>query len=254
MTKDLMSADEWGMVWRRRSKAREFKERVKNVALAGMAEMIRGWADQCDQPVESITELGCAPGVMLRWVHRACPNAELYGVDYAQEGLEQAKDRLRAAKIPLNLMLGDVFTFDPPHKSPLVVSFGLIEHFSDPVEILRCHARFTTPGGRVAVTVPNFSHPAVLRALKKHRPHDLETHRLDIMNEAALRRLFEQTGYQDVRTGTALGPLLPASVSAGSMYGFFAMIWNALSGFIPDAWFWPGLFWASGIVPENENL
>lgn len=148
MAKDLMSAEEWGAVWTARSRAREFKERVKDIALFGIVRMIRKWADQCNDQVDTITELGCAPGVMLRWVHRACPRADLCGVDYAEEGLEQAKIRLKQSGIQAELMLGDVFTFDPPHKSSLVVSFGLIEHFSDPVEVLRCHAKFAIPGGR----------------------------------------------------------------------------------------------------------
>ncbi len=253
MAKDLMSAQEWGTVWTGRSKAREFKERVKDVALTGIVRMIRRWSGQCSDSVDSITELGCAPGVMLRWVHRACPKAMLHGVDYAPEGLDQAETRLKTLNIHAKLMLGDVFVFDPPHKSQLVVSFGLIEHFSDPIEVLRCHARFALPGGRVAVTVPNFAHPAVVRALKKHRPRDLETHRLDIMSEKALRRAFEQAGYSDIQTGTALGPLLPAPESSYGLYALFSIVWNSVSSFLPSKWFWPGMYWASGVIPTEDD-
>lgn len=255
MTQDMMSSEEWSKVWGSRRLGRNFKERVKDRALHGLTVLIRGWADRCD-PAPSIIELGCAPGVMMRRIHRAVPGAELRGVDYSENGLEQTKSSLAALGIQADLMLGDIFSFTPRCLSDLVVSFGLIEHFSDPAEVLRLHRRFAKPGGWIAVTVPNFAHPAVVRALRKYKPHDLETHRLDIMNERALRKVFEAAGCEEIETGHAIGPLLPSpeSIRGGALlYGLFSMLWNSVSFVIPSSLCWPGLYWACGRVPEGSR-
>lgn len=247
-----MSSEEWGKVWGSRKLGRNFKERVKDRALHGLSMLIRSWADRCD-PVPSIIELGCAPGVMMRRIQRAVPEAKLRGIDYSENGLEQTIKSIASFGIDADLMLGDIFSFAPPYLSDLVVSFGLIEHFTDPAEVIRIHRKFAKPGGLIAVTVPNFSHPVVIKALRKYRPHDLETHRLDIMNEQALRKAFEYAGCVKIETGHAVGPLLPSPESIRGnalLYGLFSMFWNGVSFLIPSSLFWPGLYWSCGRVPE----
>lgn len=167
MTQDLMSAEEWGAVWESRRKESGFKSRVKDVVLYGFIVMIRRWIRRCGAEFPSVIELGCAPGVMLRWINRACPEAELQGLDYSQNGIDQTKIKMAESGIKVDLMQNDIFSFTPSKLSDLVVSFGLIEHFRDPVEMLRMHRKFAKPSGWVAVTVPNFSHPQVIKALRR---------------------------------------------------------------------------------------
>lgn len=252
MARDMMSSEEWGKVWKSRSRSLSFKERVKDRALHDLSMLIRNWADRCE-PVPSIMELGCAPGVMMRRIHRTVPKAKLYGIDYSESGLEQTKKILASFGIDADLMLGDIFSFPPRDLSDLVVSFGLIEHFTDPVEVIRMHRKFAKPGGLIAVTVPNFVHPVVVKALRKYRPHDLETHRLDIMNEQALRKFFKAAGCVKIETGHAVGPLLPSPESIRGdtlLYGLFSMFWNSVSFLIPSSLCWPGIYWACGQEPE----
>jgi SAM-dependent methyltransferase len=252
MAQDMMSPEEWGKVWDSRRLGRNFKEKVKDRALHDLSLLIKSWADRCD-PAPSIMELGCAPGVMMRRIKRAVPEAKLSGIDYSENGLEQTKKSLADSGIEADLMLGDIFSFTPSHLSDLVVSFGLIEHFTDPAEVIRIHRKFAKPGGLIAVTVPNFAHPVVVKALRKYRPHDLETHRLDIMNEQALRNFFESAGCVKIETGYAVGPLLPSPEAIRGdalLYGIFSMFWNSLSFLMPSSLFWPGLYWSCGRVPE----
>ena len=254
MAHDMMSSEEWSATWESRRKGLDLKERVKDVALRGFIVVIRRWIRQCGMTNPSIVELGCAPGVMMRWIQRACPGATLRGVDYSQKGIDQTKVRLTKFGIHADLVHGDVFSLTPLKLSDLAVSFGLIEHFSDPVEVLRMHRKFVRPGGWIAVTVPNFAHPSAVKVLRKYRPHDLETHRLEIMSEAALRCAFEKTGCENIETGRALGPLLPAPSGRrleDRLYGLFSMLWNTFSFVIPVRWFWPGLYWACGKVSES---
>jgi 2-polyprenyl-3-methyl-5-hydroxy-6-metoxy-1,4-benzoquinol methylase len=252
MSKDMMSSEEWGKVWSSRRRGQIIKERVKNRALHGLTMLIKSWADLCE-PEPSIVELGCAPGEMLRRIKSAVPEAKLKGIDYSENGLEQTKKSLQEYGINADLILGDIFSFTPSSLSDLVVSFGLIEHFTDPAEVIRMHRKFAKPGGLIAVTVPNFAHPVVVKALRRYRPHDLETHRLEIMSEKALHKSFESAGCIKIITGHAVGPLLPApeSVRINTLpYGLFSMFWNSISFLIPSSLCWPGLYWSCGRVPE----
>jgi SAM-dependent methyltransferase len=252
MAKDMMSPEEWGRVWDSRRHFFNIKERVKERVLRDLTLLIRSWADCCG-PNPLVIELGCAPGFMLRRIKRAAPYARLSGLDYSENGVEQTKKNLASCGMEADLMLGDIFTFTPRQTCDLVVSFGLMEHFSNPVEVVRAHSKFAKPGGLIAVTVPNFAHPVVVKALRKYRPHDLETHRLDIMSEEALHTSFESAGCSGIKTGHAVGPLLPSPESmCGSAlsYGLFSMFWNSVSFLMPSSFFWPGLYWACGRGPE----
>lgn len=251
MAQDMMSSEEWGKVWQSRRRGLNFKEMIKDRALHDLTMLIRNWADQCGS-APSIIELGCAPGEMLRRIKSAVPEAKLMGIDYSENGLEQTKKNLASFGINADLLLGDIFSFTPAHVSDLVVSFGLIEHFTDPAELIRMHRKFAKPGGLIAVTVPNFAHPVVIKALRKYRPHDLETHRLDIMNKQVLRKSFESAGCVKIETGHAVGPLLPSpeSIRGGALpYGLFSMFWNSVSFMMPPSLLWPGLYWACGRAP-----
>ncbi len=144
---------------------------------------------------------------------------------------------------------GDIFLFDSDEKVDLVLSCGLIEHFIDPSEAVKAHAKFVLPGGLVAATVPNLAHPFVKKCLEKFRPRDLEVHNLEIMSERALRDSFEKAGLVEIETGIATGPLLPAPGGKGGramLYALGSMAWNSCLFGIPASMFWPGTFWAIG--------
>jgi SAM-dependent methyltransferase len=51
---------------------------------------------------------------------------------------------------------GDMFEVELPQRYDVVLSGGLVEHFSDPRDALRRHHRWVKPGGTIVVTVPNF--------------------------------------------------------------------------------------------------
>ena len=257
MADDLMSSDQWSAVWKARALGGAVKDRVKNWVLRDFLSLLQGWALKCESSQPKVIELGCAPGVMLNLVNRALPQAVLRGVDYSQEGLLQTKQRLQHSGIAAELLEGDIYTLNPEQKSDLVVSFGLIEHFSDPADMLRQHRKFARPGGWVAVTVPNFSHRLVHRALQRYRPKDLETHNLGIMSEQALQQAFRDAGFDKIETGYAIGPLLPSPDMDGPeryrLYSLVSRCWNTLAGILPASWFWPGLYWACGQVPAIQD-
>src|SRR5262249_36552211 len=145
-----------------------------------------------------ILELGCAPGAILERIYRLRPRHELHGIDFSPDGCRMARERFRIAGVSVRLHEGDVRTLALPRRYDLVLSCGLIEPFADPLDMLRCHARFAVPGGVVAVTIPNFATPVVKFFLERFHPEVLATHNLDLMREETLTELLRAAGLEDV--------------------------------------------------------
>lgn len=81
------------------------------------------------------------------------------GIDYSAVGCEQAKQLLDRAGVTGNIVEAD---FDSPPEELIsafdfVVSFGVVEHFTDTAEIVRSLAKFLAPGGVMITSIPNFT-------------------------------------------------------------------------------------------------
>jgi SAM-dependent methyltransferase len=200
-----------------------------------------------------VLELGCAPGAMIMQLHALRPQYRYRGLDTSAAGLRIARSRLREAGIAAELHEGDMRDADLPG-ADLVVSFGLAEHFADPAEAMRYHRRFVKPGGMVAVTVPNYANPLVVRLLRKFSPETLATHNLAIMSVENIREALRGAGFVDVVSGKSGYALLPNSRPrpgpAGSAYRFVTRAWNLASGALPEGVPWTSSVWATGVNPD----
>jgi 2-polyprenyl-3-methyl-5-hydroxy-6-metoxy-1,4-benzoquinol methylase len=253
MTKDLMSSKNWNLLWRFRNN-RDLKSRIKKSlrewALKDVNKMLGAFMDAVDKPILDVIELGCAPGLVLRELNKARPDHNLHGVDYSDEGLAIAKKFLEEKGVEANLIKADILTYTPSRTYDLVISGGLIEHYSDPVEILRAHKKFAGHDGLIVAIVPNLSNFFVKKALENFRPNDLQTHNLDIMNKDALFKLFSESGLSDIKTGGSVGPLLPTPYETPTIkskaYKYFSYLWNYCIRFIPTSLTWHGYYWAQG--------
>jgi SAM-dependent methyltransferase len=203
-----------------------------------------------------IVELGCAPGIVLERLHRLHPQHRLHGIDFAPDGCRLARERFRAAGFPVTLHEGDLRSIELPRRYDLVLSCGLIEHFADPVEILRCHLRFAVPGGLVAVTVPNFATPVVRFFLQRFHPEALDTHNLAIMSETALMAALQAAGLHQVVVGSTGGPQVVTDISRrgllGRTYCGAGQLWNFLAALLPVG-FWQSHLWGLGRVVGAEG-
>ncbi|MEV4629598.1 class I SAM-dependent methyltransferase [Micromonospora sp. NPDC049523] len=251
---DLTSTESWDQLWsqpRSGGVASRVKQRLK--ATRTWHQLLADLLDSTGRegPVD-VLELGCAPGSMLLQLHQLRPMHTYHGLDFAPEGLKTARRLLHAAGVPANLRLGDVRTAELPPVD-LVLSFGLVEHFEEPGEIMAHHRRFLRPGGVAAVTVPNYAHPALVALLRRFSPETLATHNLRVMSEDSLRTAFASAGLVDIVTGVSGGPTMPNSRVrpdlSGSSYRFAARTWNACSGLLPDGWPWSANIWATGVQP-----
>lgn len=128
---------------------------------------------------ETVLEVGCAPAKWLIFYAERF-NAEVSGIEYSEKGASLSRRNLASAGIEGEVREADFFAVAP---SPydIVLSIGFIEHFDDPVEVLKRQLRFVRPGGRLVVGVPNF------RGLNGMLQRLAEPRYMALHNSAAMR-------------------------------------------------------------------
>lgn len=257
MNGDLTTANYWDQTWTTQTPhAPRLLERFRRAIHWKFDRMLCRLVDAIGKPEADILELGCAPGTILERVHQLRPGHRLHGIDFSADGCRMAQERFAAAGMTVTLHQGDVRTLTPPRRYDLVLSCGFIEHFTDPVEILRCHIRFATPGGLVAVTVPNFAAPVVRFFLRHFNAEMLATHNFAIMSSEALTAALRAAGLHQVVVGRDGGSQLVSDVSrpglAGRVYRRAAQGWNVLMAPVPGG-LWQSNLWGLGRVPAQNG-
>lgn len=111
------------------------------------------------RPGLTVVELGSAPGTNLIRFHREF-NCDVYGVEYTPSGAAYNRELFRVNGLdPKHVVQADIldpaFQDEYERRFDVVFSFGLIEHFDDPLPALAAHARLAKPGGTVIVVIPN---------------------------------------------------------------------------------------------------
>lgn len=150
------------------------------------------------KPGMHILEIGFAPGKLLSWTGGVL-GAHVAGLDYSATGIRTATELFKKIGLKGDLRCEDVFhtTFEPG-RFDVVCSFGLIEHFDDPREIVRRHVMLAKPGGVVVVTVPNYG--GIYGRIQRYfDAQSLDIHNLNIMKPEALVKLAPQEAVTEVQ-------------------------------------------------------
>lgn len=101
-------------------------------------------------------EIGCIPGLYLAYV---CKNFGYFpeGIDYVEDAEKITGQTLRNFGLnKYRIYTKDFLKWKPPKKYDLVLSFGFIEHFLNPDEIINKHINLLKKGGKIILEVPNF--------------------------------------------------------------------------------------------------
>ena len=89
-------------------------------------------------------ELGCAPAKMLASV--ATQGVQVAGMDYSAQGIEWGCQLMRALGLEADLWCEDLFSTTFSRESfDLVHSAGLVEHFDDPLPLVKIHLDLVPP-------------------------------------------------------------------------------------------------------------
>jgi 2-polyprenyl-3-methyl-5-hydroxy-6-metoxy-1,4-benzoquinol methylase len=217
---DLTSVDHWDDAW-----SGEIRLRLPSrwmISTRNLQNLLRGRV----QPGDRLLEIGCAPGKLLSWAATEL-GAEVSGLDYSERGLSTTRRLFAALQLTADLRCEDLrrATF-AAGSFDWVVSYGVIEHFDDPRDVVRVHVDLLKPGGTALMTVPNYR--GVYGVLQRYfDAENLLSHNLDIMSCSALARLVPNDGGTGVRTYMAgrfspwqlsLGKRWPSPVARGVSY------------------------------------
>jgi 2-polyprenyl-3-methyl-5-hydroxy-6-metoxy-1,4-benzoquinol methylase len=135
-------------------------------------------------------EIGCAPGgISAEFCARLGYVAN--GIDYAADPRE-IENRIRSKGAEVGeIHREDFLQWEPTRLYDIVASFGFIEHFEEPNEVVDRHFKLARPGGFVVITVPNFARgQKVLHWLfdrENLRLHNTKCMNLRFLKEAARR-------------------------------------------------------------------
>ncbi len=114
-----------------------------------------------------LLEVGCARS---RWLaYFAAHGFEVSGLDYSASGCEQARWLLDRAGLKGEIVEGDMFA-PPEHLVggfDVVVSFGLVEHFTDTAAAQAALARFLKPTGLMLTLIPNLARGSLLSLIQR---------------------------------------------------------------------------------------
>jgi SAM-dependent methyltransferase len=146
-------------------------------------------------------EIGGAPGGYLAFVNRTFGH-EAYAIDSSAVGCRKLEENFRLLKIPVTVYCRDVLEGDLSDlpRFDLVYSLGLIEHFSDPREMIRKHIELAKPGGLVILGLPNFL--GISRTiLRLTRPETFRKHNLRTMDLRTWARFEREMGLEVVFRG-----------------------------------------------------
>lgn len=107
-------------------------------------------------PGSRLLEIGAARSRWLPYFAREFGFA-VTGLDYAEAGCADARAILEAAGVAGEVVHTDLFA-PPPDllgRFQAVVSFGVVEHFTDTAACIAACARLLAPGGTMVTTIPN---------------------------------------------------------------------------------------------------
>ena len=111
-------------------------------------------------PGKRLLEIGGAMSSYLE-MFRSRYGLEVHAMDYSEVGCERTRVALERAGVNLGgeIMCRDFLrdTADLAGTFDYVISFGVVEHFEDPSEVMRIFARMLRPGGTVITEIPNTS-------------------------------------------------------------------------------------------------
>jgi GT2 family glycosyltransferase/2-polyprenyl-3-methyl-5-hydroxy-6-metoxy-1,4-benzoquinol methylase len=146
----------------------------------------------------SILDWGCAFGEGVELLRRAFPQSRVTGLDFAERAVEEARRRHPGREFVLSED-GSI-----PEEFDCIVTSNCLEHFENPLEVLKAHLRYCRK--LYVLLVPYNEHPL----------H--ETHRSQFKEESFPERLgdFVRLSAQTVETDPAHWPGLQLLVVYGS--------------------------------------
>jgi len=197
---DIAYPDYWDHVWSRSTGAGRINLRPWNFEYQLWDSLLKELISGSASP-SRLLEIGCAPGRWMVYFHKNL-GLDVWGIDYSKRGVDVTRQNLEDQRISAVVVEGDFLQYEFPVRFDAVVSFGVIEHYKDPVPLIRkCHEDLKD-GGICVCSIPNIAsgfYGGLQRLIdrpvwEKHAPYNLE----DLM------KFFLDSGFDGIQ-GTYYG-------------------------------------------------
>ncbi|MDH5276562.1 MAG: class I SAM-dependent methyltransferase [Gammaproteobacteria bacterium] len=174
-----------------------------------LAECLRRTRERLARDPLRLVDCGSGEGLILRFVHEQHPGVEVWGIEYS-DAIEKSRQMAEELGYDFHLLRGDLFELCRPGVTEpfdVLTSFGLIEHFDDPGQVLAQLIQMVEPGGCVITVIPNFD--GLFNALWKLYDPGNYRHHIPISN-ARLLAVHRELGLEDVALYPIGTPTIPA--------------------------------------------
>ena len=150
------------------------------------------------QNVKTAIELGGFPGYYAIYLKKYRQMQTTLLDYFIHQGLvNQLLEKNGLQNGDINIIEADLFNYTPAEQYDMVLSFGLIEHFSDTKSIIKTHLAFLKPGGTLFITLPNFTGVNGWVQRKFDR-ENYDKHYIESMNPALLADYCRKLGLKNV--------------------------------------------------------
>lgn len=132
-------------------------------------------------------------------------NLEPYILDYSESAVKIAKKKFLEQGIKEeNALLYDFFdeefVTNFKNEFSVVSSFGFIEHFSKPIDVVERHTRVLKKGGLLYVLIPNFNgYEFLIRNIFNRK--SIERHNMKMMKTDEYRKCFKLDNLEEIYCG-----------------------------------------------------
>jgi SAM-dependent methyltransferase len=148
--------------------------------------------------IKTTIELGGFPGYYATYLKKyEHLDTTLFDYYIHQDLINQLLEKNGLKPGDINIIEADLFKYQTDKLYDMVLSFGLIEHFSDTKAIIETHLQFLKPGGVLFITLPNFKsvNGWVQRKFDKE---NYDKHNIDSMDLQLLTESCKQLGLKEV--------------------------------------------------------
>lgn len=163
---------------------------------------------KCNISFHNYFEFGCAPGSIMSYMAHN-HQAKVSGLDLIDK--EIIETFLKEHNVSdYEILEGNILDFQIKQKYDFVGSYGLIEHFENPEELIKIHKDLVDLNGYICITVPNMRYfNYVFNYIFSKQL--LETHNLSIMDLKLLKKLIIDEDFEEIYASYYLTSMFQAN-------------------------------------------
>ena len=141
-----------------------------------------------------LLDIGCGRGYFMDESRKI--GLDTYGVDYSKKMVNFSKKVLR-----LNVQHSDIFNFNPKHKFDIITLNQVIEHVTNPRDLIRKCYKLLRSGGIIYIATPNIDSLSA-KVLNEDFDHLIPPEHLGYFNCKTLINLLKSANFNILHTGS----------------------------------------------------